>query len=131
MRYEKVTAGIRVRVEPRYVPDQSAPAEGLYFWAYTVDIANLGARTVQLVARHWRITDANGRMQEVRGPGVVGEQPVLQPGTSFEYTSGCPLPTTSGIMVGTYQMVTAEGESFAVDIPAFSLDSPGAARTMN
>jgi ApaG protein len=131
MAYEKTTRDIRVRVEPRFMADQSSPAESLFFWAYTVDIANLGEETVELRARHWRITDATGKVQEVRGAGVVGEQPVLRPGARFEYTSGCPLPTSSGIMVGAYRMRTESGEEFLVDIPAFSLDSPHAPRTVN
>src|SRR3546814_9636376 len=96
----------------------------LYVWAYQVRIENIGRETVQLRNRYWQITDAFGRVQEVRGPGVVGEQPVLQPGESFEYTSGTPLQTPSGIMVGTYEMEAADGNHFDVDIPAFSLDSP-------
>lgn len=131
MAYEKITRSIRVRVEPRYMDDQSAPSEGLWFWAYTVDIANEGGEAVQLRSRHWEITDANGRMQEVDGPGVVGEQPIIAPGGSFKYTSGCPLATPSGIMVGRYAMVTDSGERFSVDIPAFSLDTPDTSRIVN
>ncbi|WP_114393222.1 Co2+/Mg2+ efflux protein ApaG [Oleisolibacter albus] len=122
--YSESTRSIRVSVEPRYLPDQSDPAEGRYLWSYTVRIENQGGETVQLRTRHWQITDALGRRQEVRGAGVVGEQPVLTPGAAFEYTSGTPLPTPSGIMVGSYRMVTADGEPFDVRIPAFSLDSP-------
>jgi ApaG protein len=131
MAYEKTTRGVRVRVEPRYLEDQSAPGEGLYFWAYTVEIANEGPRTVQLRSRYWKITDANGQVQEVRGAGVVGEEPVLKPGARYEYTSGCPLATPSGFMVGAYQMQAEGGELFTVDIPAFSLDLPATRRTMN
>jgi len=122
--YTKTTRGIRVTVRPAFLEEQSSPGEGRYFWAYQVRIENEGAQPVQLLRRHWRITDALGRLQEVKGDGVVGEQPVLEPGEAFEYTSGCPLPTPSGIMVGTYAMQTAGGDLFDADIPAFSLDSP-------
>jgi ApaG protein len=124
MGYSKTTKSITVTVEPTYLEDQSSPAEDRYVWAYHVRIQNDGAETVQLRRRHWRITDGRGRTQEVRGPGVVGEQPVLAPGQSFEYTSGTPLNTPSGIMVGSYEMETRQGESFQIAIPAFSLDSP-------
>jgi ApaG protein len=122
--YSETTRSIRVSVEPVYLEEQSSPAEGRYVWAYHVRIENRGRETVQLRNRHWKITDSRGQMQEVRGPGVVGEQPVLRPGEAFEYTSASPLPTPSGIMVGTYEMQTRGGESFSVRIPAFSLDSP-------
>ncbi|AWK85937.1 Co2+/Mg2+ efflux protein ApaG [Azospirillum thermophilum] len=122
--YTAVTRAIRVTVQPVYLEDQSVPAENRFVWAYHVRIENEGEETVTLRTRYWRITDALGRVQEVRGPGVVGEQPVLEPGESFEYTSGTPLPTPSGIMVGSYGMETDDGGSFDVDIPAFSLDSP-------
>ncbi|MEL7028501.1 MAG: Co2+/Mg2+ efflux protein ApaG [Pseudomonadota bacterium] len=122
--YETMTRGIRVHVEPDYLEDQSSPDEHRYVWAYTIQIANESRETVQLKMRRWLITDANGRTQEVRGPGVVGEQPVLQPGEQFEYTSGAPLTTPSGFMVGAYVMENEFGEVFDVDIPAFSLDSP-------
>jgi ApaG protein len=124
MRYEKTTRDITVTVRPVYLEDQSKPTEGHYVWAYQVRIANGGRETVQLLNRHWRITYARGRLHEVRGSGVVGEQPVLRPGQAFEYTSGTPLATPSGFMVGTYGMETEAGETFEVDIPAFSLDSP-------
>lgn len=124
MQYEKITRDIAVRVQPFYLEDQSTPEESHYVWAYRVRIENKGDETVQLRNRYWRITDARGRIQEVRGPGVVGEQPVLKPGEMFEYTSGCPLPTSSGFMVGSYQMESADGETFDIAIPAFSLDSP-------
>jgi ApaG protein len=114
-----------------FLPDQSDPEEERFFWAYTIEIVNLGHRTVQLMSRHWRITDAHGRLEEVRGPGVVGEQPILAPGGSFRYTSGCPLATSSGIMVGSYRFVDEAGRSFEAAIPAFSLDSPNAARVLN
>jgi ApaG protein len=124
MSYSKTTRSIVVTVEPTYLEDQSSPAEDRYVWAYHVRIENQGGETVQLRRRHWRITDGMGRTQEVRGPGVVGEQPVLGPGQAFEYTSGTPLNTPSGIMVGSYEMETGQGESFEIAIPAFSLDSP-------
>ncbi|MFZ5834806.1 MAG: Co2+/Mg2+ efflux protein ApaG [Pseudomonadota bacterium] len=122
--YETVTRDIRVAVEPKFLDDQSEPAQGRYVWAYRVTIRNDSSTTVQLRSRYWRITDAAGRIQEVRGEGVVGKQPTLRPGDSFEYTSGTPLPTPSGFMGGTYQMQTGEGEQFDVEIPTFSLDSP-------
>ena len=129
--YEIVTRGIRVRATPQYLEEESSPESDRFFWAYTIDISNEGSETVQLRSRHWRITDADGRTEEVRGPGVVGETPVLKPGGNFRYTSGCPLDTPSGIMVGTYQMATEMGELFNVAIPAFSLDSPHARRSIN
>ncbi len=122
--YEKTTRSITISVQPFYLDEQSSPDEEHYVWAYKVNIANGGGETVKLLNRHWRITDSLGRLQEVQGAGVVGEQPVLEPGESFEYTSGTPLPTPSGIMVGTYEMECDGGERFLVDIPAFSLDSP-------
>lgn len=129
--YSTVTRAIRVTVEPIYLEDQSSPDDDHFVWAYQVKIQNDGAETVQLINRHWRITDSLGRLQEVRGEGVVGEQPVLRPGDAFEYTSGTPLATPSGIMVGSYGMVTSSGERFDVDIPAFSLDSPHQERRIN
>jgi ApaG protein len=129
--YEAMTRGIRIRVTPQYLEDQSTPEESEFFWAYTVDIANESEETVQLRSRVWRITDGQGRTEEVRGPGVVGETPVIQPGNSFSYTSGCPLRTPSGIMAGSYQMADADGKLFDVEIPAFSLDSPFALRSVN
>lgn len=129
--YRATTRAIQITVEPSYLEAESAPAEGRYFWAYTVEIANLGAETVQLRSRFWRITDATGRTEEVRGPGVIGKQPTLRPGDIFRYTSGCPLPTSSGFMVGAYQMQTETGEFFVVDIPAFSLDMPGPKPVLN
>lgn len=129
--YEAVTREIRVRVEPQYVEDQSSPDEGHFFWVYTVTISNESKTTVQLRSRVWRITNANGVTQEVRGPGVVGQTPVISPGESFSYTSGCPLETPSGIMVGSYQMQGDGGALFDIAIPAFSLDSPFAPRSLN
>jgi ApaG protein len=129
--YRAVTRKIEVTVTPRFVSERSSPSNGYYFWAYTIDITNLGTETVQLKTRHWRITDALGRLQEVKGPGVVGEEPTLAPGQSFNYTSGVPLPTPSGFMAGSYGMVTGTGEPFDIEIPAFSLDSSVAERTLN
>jgi ApaG protein len=129
--YLAVTRQIEVKVIPRFLAERSSPENGYFFWAYTITLTNLGAETVQLKTRHWRITDALGRFQEVRGAGVVGEEPVLKPGENFEYTSGVPLPTSSGFMTGTYGMVSAAGEAFEIQIPAFSLDTPEKARTIN
>jgi ApaG protein len=129
--YRAVTRGIEVLVKPRFLPERSSLDKSYYFWAYTIEITNRGMDTVQLKTRYWRITDAFGRVQEVRGAGVVGEEPILKPGTMFEYTSGVPLPTPSGFMVGTYGMVSAKGDEFDIDIPAFSLDGPESRRTLN
>ncbi len=129
--YESTTHSIRVRVEPHYVEDQSMPEDGYYFWTYTVTITNDGDEAVHLRSRVWRITDANGQTEEVRGPGVVGQTPTIPPGESFTYTSGCPLKTPSGIMVGSYQMAANSGTAFEVAIPAFSLDSPFVVRSVN
>lgn len=129
--YSQTTKNIRVTVEPRYLEDQSNPSEWRFFWAYTIEIANSGRAPVQIVARHWIITDQNGRREDVRGLGVVGEQPVIVPGASFSYTSGCPLATPSGVMVGTYQALDGDGAMFTVAIPAFSLDVPGAKPVVN
>ena len=129
--YRAVTRQIEVTVEPNFMPGRSSAAEGQYFWSYTIVITNSGEETVQLRTRHWIITDASGRRQEVRGEGVVGEQPKLAPGERFQYTSGVPLPTESGFMTGRYQMVTVRGERFEIDVPTFSLDSPNAKRTLN
>ncbi len=128
--YEAVTRSIRVRVTPAYQEEQSTPDESYFFWSYTVEIANEGEEPVQLKSRVWRITDGRGRTEEVRGPGVVGQTPMIGPGQSFSYTSGCPLSTPSGIMVGSYQMTAADGRLFDVAIPAFSLDSPFTVRSM-
>src|ERR1700760_3813552 len=129
--YRAVTRHIEVTVTPRFVAERSSPENGYFFWAYTIEISNTGDETVQLKTRYWRITDALGRMQEVRGEGVIGEEPILKPGESFEYTSGVPLPTPSGFMTGTYGMVAETGETFDIDIPAFSLDCSYAERTIN
>ncbi len=122
--YALTTRAITIMVEPFYLEDQSEPDDNRYIWAYHVRIENNGAETVQLLTRHWRIIDSLGNTQEVRGDGVVGEQPVLKPGESFEYTSGTPLATSSGIMAGSYQMETDGGDRFDAEVPAFSLDSP-------
>ncbi|MGN6514217.1 MAG: Co2+/Mg2+ efflux protein ApaG [Rhizomicrobium sp.] len=122
--YERITRGIRVAVRPAFLDDQSDPGEQRYLWSYTVTIENTGYETVQLLSRYWHITDAVGHVKEVRGPGVVGTQPVLAPGQKFEYTSGCPLPTASGAMEGRYQMRAATGEDFEAEIPGFVLESP-------
>ncbi len=129
--YSETTRSITVTVRPVYLERQSSPEDNHYVWAYHVRIENCGAETVQLRRRHWQITDSLGRQQDVRGPGVVGEQPVLAPGESFEYTSSCPLPTPSGIMVGDYEMETRHGENFLVRVPAFSLDTPQQAVRLN
>jgi len=132
MEYAATTQGITVRVRPIFLDDQSDPAENTWVWAYQVQIENGGAETVQLLRRTWRITDAHGRVQTVHGDGVVGEQPTLEPGEAFAYTSGTPLETPSGIMQGQYHMVrTLSGEPFDVEIPAFSLDSPAAPRQLH
>lgn len=122
--YEQTSNGITIRVRTFFLDDQSSPAGNHFVWAYQVTIANGRPHSVQLLNRHWRITDAQGRVQDVRGAGVVGEQPVIHPGDSFEYTSGTPLATPSGIMVGSYEFVDEDGEHFEAAIPAFSLDSP-------
>jgi ApaG protein len=129
--YEATTRGLVVRVRPSFLDAQSDPAARRWVWAYAIEIENTGDETVQLVSRHWVITDAWGRTEEVRGPGVVGEQPMLKPGETYAYASGCPLSTSSGSMVGSYQMISDGGEAFEVAIPHFSLDTPSARRSMN
>ena len=129
--YSHITKAVEIIVEPQFISDRSEPEESRFFWAYTIQITNKGARTVQLMSRHWLIIDANGRQDEVKGAGVVGEQPILKPGETFRYTSGCPLTTPSGIMSGTYRMVDEDGASFDVVIPSFSLDSPYMSRVVN
>ncbi|MET0222362.1 MAG: Co2+/Mg2+ efflux protein ApaG [Tardiphaga sp.] len=129
--YRAVTRDIEVTVEPNFLPEKSSAEDGQYFWSYTVVITNSGEQTVQLKTRQWIITDATGRQQRVRGDGVVGEQPVLAPGERFEYTSGVPLATASGFMAGSYEMETEAGERFEIEVPAFSLDSPGGKRVLN
>ena len=122
---EATTRGIRVAVEPEFDPQRSRPEASHWFFLYTVTIENLGNETVQLLTRHWIITDGDGEVEEVRGPGVVGEQPILEPGQGFEYTSGCPLTTDVGKMEGTYQMITTSGEAFDIEIAPFTLCAPG------
>ena len=129
--YSTTTHGVRVTALPEFSHEQSAPDDGAYFWTYTIEIANVGADPVQLVSRHWVITDANGKRVEVKGLGVVGEQPHLDPGESFTYTSGVPLPTASGMMSGSYAMTLEDGSEITVDVPAFSLDSPFGPTTVN
>ncbi len=119
-----VTRGIRVGVESRFVKERSNLAEGQWFFAYTITIVNESEVTVQLISRHWVITDANGVVREIRGPGVVGKQPILEPGDSFEYTSFCPLKTSFGTMHGTYRMATDNGETFDAEIAPFQLGQP-------
>lgn len=130
--YSATTRGIEVTVNPVFLEDQSEPEENNWVWAYQVRIANHGTEAVKLLRRTWRITDARGRLQVVQGDGVVGVQPLLEPGQAFEYTSGTPLDTPSGFMVGAYHMVTAAGgEAFDAAIPAFSLDSPDGGGRLN
>lgn len=129
--YRSTTREIDVEVEPFYLPERSTPEDGRYVWGYRVTIVNNSSLLVQLLARYWRITDASGRVEEVRGAGVVGEQPELNPGDSFQYTSGCPLRTSSGFMVGSYTMRDGDDNLFEVAIPAFSLDLPNEARSVN
>jgi ApaG protein len=129
--YAATTRAILVTVQPQYLPDQSNPSKSEYVWAYKVRIENKADFTVQLRSRHWKITDGLGRKQEVKGPGVIGKTPMLRPGDVFEYTSGTPLSTPSGIMSGTYQMVSESGENFDIEIPTFSLDTPVAQRQLN
>jgi ApaG protein len=129
--YRAVTRKIEVTVEPNFMPERPPVEKGEYFWSYTIVITNTGEETVQLRTRHWIIIDASGHKQNFRGEGVVGEQPVLAPGQRFEYTSGVPLPTASGLMTGRYQMVSESGEHFEIEIPTFSLDSPDSKRVSN
>src|SRR4051812_45065063 len=119
--YRAVTRQIEVTASPRFLPDRSSPENGYFFWAYTITLTNRGRETVQLKTRHWRITDAHGKLQEVRGAGVVGETPVLKPGENYEYTSGVPLPTPSGFMTGTYGMVTETAARFKIVRPVVAL----------
>jgi len=121
---EAVTRGVRVRVYSEYAPERSQPSKNQWFFLYTITIANEGTGSVQLLTRHWVITDATGHVEEVRGPGVVGKQPILKPGESFEYTSGCPLTTPFGTMEGTYQMVDEKGDRFDAAIAPFTLSEP-------
>jgi ApaG protein len=129
--YQAITHDIEVVAEPWFRPDQSDADTGRFVWSYRITIVNNSDRSVQLVSRYWRIIDATGFLEEVRGPGVVGEQPILNPGDSFQYTSGCPLRTRSGTMEGVYTMVDDRGFTIMVDIPAFSLDLPDERRILN
>lgn len=129
--YRAITHDIEVSVEPFYLEDRSEPEESHYVWAYRITIANNSGQLVKLVSRYWHITDADGKVEEVSGAGVVGEQPELEPGDSFQYTSGCPLSTPSGIMIGRYTLRDPRGATFDIDIPAFSLDIPDRIRTVN
>lgn len=129
--YRARTGDLVVRVRPTYLPDYSDPEERRFLWSYDIEIENLGAETVQLQSRHWIITDALGRVEEVKGPGVIGERPVLGPGTRHRYTSGCPLTTASGSMAGSYVMTGADGRMFEIAIPPFSLDMPEARGRLN
>jgi ApaG protein len=129
--YRAVTRKISITAKPSFMPEQSSAEQGRYFWAYTIEIVNEGDDTVTLLSRHWIITDGDGKTQEVRGEGVVGEQPTLAPGMSFTYTSGCPLTTTQGIMKGSYIFKSEAGELFPVEIPAFSLDMPEIKRVLH
>lgn len=129
--YRAVTRNIAVQVEPFYLEERSEPDENRYVWGYRVTIENNSDEFVQLLSRYWHITDATGRVEEVRGPGVVGDQPQLNPGDSYQYTSGCPLSTPSGIMTGRYTMRNEAGELFDIAIPAFSLDLPDARPRLN
>ena len=129
--YEEITRNIRVLVEPSFLEDESAPDENRYIWSYRVTIENCGTAAVQLISRYWQITDALGRVREVSGPGVIGEQPNIEPGSMFQYTSGAPLETPSGFMTGSYQMRGASGESFDIAIPLFALDSPYESRQIH
>lgn len=129
--YSAMTHDIEVSVVPDFNAERSSSANGHYFWTYTITITNHGPARVQLLTRHWIITDARGQQQEVQGKGVVGEQPEILPGESYEYTSGVPLPTASGFMRGFYGMVGVDGQTFEIEIPAFSLDAPMLRRTLN
>lgn len=131
MLYEAETLGIIVRVQPEFQDSRSDPDKSEYLWAYTIEIENGGPMTVQLMTRYWRILDSDGRQQEVRGEGVVGEKPIIEPGGRYVYTSGCPLRTPSGMMVGSYSMLAENGDVFDIEIPAFSLDSPHEDRLLN
>ncbi len=121
---EATTRGVHVQVESVFDPERSSPEQSRWFFLYTVTISNQGVETVRLISRHWIITDGEGHVEEIKGPGVVGEQPILEPGQSFQYTSGCPLPTAFGFMRGTYQMVAQGGESFDAQIADFELSEP-------
>lgn len=129
--YERKTRDVVVRVEPEFLADQSSPADDRYIWAYTVEIENQSSEELQVVRRYWKIADRDGQVQEVSGEGVVGEIPMLKPGETFSYTSGAPLSAPSGVMLGHYGMKTEAGETYDVEIPAFSLDSPFESRSLH
>lgn len=129
--YEQETAGMIVRVDPQFLPQESRPADSRYVWAYTIEIENRRPDPVQLISRFWRITDENGATQEVRGEGVIGQQPVIEPGASFKYTSAAPLAAPSGVMMGAYSMQRENGEAFDIDVPLFALNSPHNSRRAN
>ena len=129
--FTKTTRKITVTATPQFLAEHSEPGDDHYVWAYTIQLENGGSEPVQLLNRHWKITDAQGLTQEVRGSGVIGEQPVLKPGEAFRYTSGTALATASGVMLGEYEMVNDAGEHFEVEVPAFSLDSPYYTGLMN
>ncbi|NJR14194.1 MAG: Co2+/Mg2+ efflux protein ApaG [Phyllobacteriaceae bacterium] len=131
MSYSQTTHEIEVSVTPFYMDEESRPDEGHFFWAYRVSIINRSGSAVKLLTRYWRIVDGHGQVEEVHGEGVIGEQPVIKPGGTYQYTSGCPLPTPHGIMSGHYMMRSAEGQLSRVEIPAFSLDRPGTGRVLN
>jgi ApaG protein len=129
--YEQETSGLVVRVEPQFLPEESSPGEGRFVWAYTIEIENRSADSVQLLSRFWKITDENGLTQEVRGAGVIGQQPTIPPGESFRYTSAAPLAAPSGVMSGAYSMQRENGEAFDIAVPLFALDSPHVSRLAN
>jgi ApaG protein len=129
--YEQETSGVMVRVEPQFLPEESSPDEGRFVWAYTIEIENRSPETVQLVSRFWKITDENGLTQEVRGAGVIGQQPTIPPGESFRYTSAAPLAAPSGVMSGAYSMQRENGEAFDIAVPLFALDSPHISKLAN
>ncbi len=126
--YRKTTRGVQIQVQPRYLEELSRPEESFFAWAYTIRIENTGEETVQLLTRHWKITDGHGGVKHVDGDGVVGEQPLLKPDGSHDYVSGCPLATPSGIMEGHYRFIRADGSTFLVEIPRFKLVAPATAR---
>jgi ApaG protein len=130
--YEQITGDIVIRVEPEFQPDHSEPASNRYVWTYTIEIENRGRGSVQLLSRHWRITDANGLTHDVRGEGVIGQQPVIEPGETFRYTSFCPLSAPSGLMIGAYDLIdSATGAPFAAAVAPFALDSPFGSKRVN
>lgn len=129
--YRETTRSLTVSVEPEYLERQSRPDEGHFVWAYHVRIENHGDETVQLINRYWRIVDGAGKVEEVQGAGVIGEQPILKPGEAFEYTSGAPLAVPGGFMMGHYEMITEDGDAFKIAIPVFSLDRPNEAVRLN